>query len=287
MTGAHRRSRHLWAGRVSRQGHPVRIAGVAVGLLLVEQRLVGEVGSPRMLVGTLRDLGEPWADPVVSVVALMALIAEVLAGYLLLVLALRSLGALPGTMGHWGRRVTVAITPAVGRRLLDALVGGTLLVQATMAPSGGPLSHRAGTAPQTVVTSSALGPAGRLVTGHDLAPVDLRATPLRPTGDSREPVGARPISRRSAVPLPPWLRDGPSNPPPGRMIDAGEHTVEAGDTLWDIAASHLEPADRSAATIHRYWRRIYQANRSVIGADPNLIRPGTRLGVTPFRQDHR
>ncbi len=284
--GSHRIDRQPRPGPAERQWRPGRAAGIAAGLLLVERWLVGEAGSPRMLVETLRDLGEPWADPVASVLALMALIAEALAGYLLLVLALRALGALPGTMGHLARRVTVAMTPVVVRRLVEALIGGTLLIQVTLAAPGASLGHRVSGPHEAVATSSALSRSGRLATGGDL-PLDPRAALLRPSVASRDPAEARPISRRSAVPLPPWLRDGPSKPAPGRMVDAGEHTVEAGDTLWDIAASHLLPAERSAATIHRYWQQIYRANRSVVGADPDRIHPGTRLDVVPFGRDHQ
>jgi hypothetical protein len=47
-------------GRAGRPWRPVRAAGIAAGLLLAERLLVGEVGSPRTLAETLRDLGEPW-----------------------------------------------------------------------------------------------------------------------------------------------------------------------------------------------------------------------------------
>jgi hypothetical protein len=57
--------------------------------------------------------------------------------------------------------------------------------------------------------------------------------------------------------------------------------------LWDVAAAHLPPSQRSAATIHRYWPQVYRANRLVVGADPDLIHPGISLGVDPFRQDRR
>jgi resuscitation-promoting factor RpfA len=117
--------------------------------------------------------------------------------------------------------------------------------------------------------------------------------------DGKEPVQARPIPRRSAAPLPPWLGggpskaaplppsadDGPSQAAPGYRAQASEYTVEAGDTLWDIATAHLVPAERSTATIHRYWQQLYRANRRSVGADPDLIHPGTRLDVVPFRRD--
>jgi LysM repeat protein len=47
------------------------------------------------------------------------------------------------------------------------------------------------------------------------------------------------------------------------------YTVRPGDTLSGIAAAHGLPD----------WHRLYEANRSVIGGDPNLIRPGQVLLV--------
>ncbi len=58
--------------------------------------------------------------------------------------------------------------------------------------------------------------------------------------------------------------------------------VAAGDTLWDLAARSL-PAMADDAEIERRWQEIYRANRGVVGADPDLIRPGQRL-LLPVRQ---
>jgi nucleoid-associated protein YgaU len=58
-----------------------------------------------------------------------------------------------------------------------------------------------------------------------------------------------------------------------------------GDTLWDIAAVHLASSEWTVPVINRYWRQVYRANRSVIGVDPDLIHPGTRLDVPPFRHE--
>jgi LysM domain-containing protein len=280
---------------------PGRVAGVAAGLLLVERLLVGEVGSPTALARTLQGLGAPGADPILSTLALMALLAEAFVGYLLLVLALRSLATLPGLTGRLARRTTFAMAPAVVRRLVDLLVGAALLAQVTVATPDLSLGHRSSGSCQAVVASSACSRPGGPVIPGDLAPVRLGAARLRLPVDEKDPVEARPIPRRSAAPLPPWLGGGPSKtaslPPslnggpshaaPGYRTEARDHTVEAGDTLWDIAAANLVPAERSAATIHRYWQQVYRANRQVIGADPDLIRPGTRLDVVPFRRDHR
>jgi len=52
--------------------------------------------------------------------------------------------------------------------------------------------------------------------------------------------------------------------------------VHRGDTLWSLAAAELGPG-ASAVAIADRWRQVYQRNRGVIGADPDLIRPGQLL----------
>ena len=54
--------------------------------------------------------------------------------------------------------------------------------------------------------------------------------------------------------------------------------VAPGDSLWSVAA-RLLPATASDVEVAALWRRIYAANRVLIGDDPGLIRPGQRLVV--------
>ncbi|MER5472154.1 transglycosylase family protein [Streptomyces sp. NPDC002935] len=59
--------------------------------------------------------------------------------------------------------------------------------------------------------------------------------------------------------------------PPGhtdRGSGRGDYTVRDGDTLSAIAARHGTT-----------WRKIYAANKAVIGGDPDLIVPGQRLDI--------
>jgi nucleoid-associated protein YgaU len=49
------------------------------------------------------------------------------------------------------------------------------------------------------------------------------------------------------------------------------HVVEEGETLQSLAARFYGSA--------REWRRLYEANREVLGEDPNLPRPGVELRV--------
>jgi nucleoid-associated protein YgaU len=343
--GRRHRDRHRW--------RPAQLSAVGAGLTLAEAILVAQSGPPATPLETLRHLGDAWADPVAGVLAAMTLLAELLVAYLLVVVALRWLSVVPGSIGRLASRVVLLATPLVVRRTLDLLVGGTLLAQATVAiapaTAVGPRGDLA--SPALTVTSTACGASGRSVLATRTGSGSAAASLTAPAG--YEPVETRPSSRRASAPLPPWLGGGPSNPPPepgptgqrgtgdrsapgeqgnrdqagtsgqpptrgqsgtggragpsdqsgpghqpglGRQpgVDdgagepvAGAYIVKPGDTLWDIAAAQLRPTDRSMADVHHYWQQVYRANRSVIGADPDLIHPRTRLDMPPYRRDRR
>jgi hypothetical protein len=69
-------------------------------------------------------------------------------------------------------------------------------------------------------------------------------------------------------------RDVSSLPEPHRR-----HRVRPGDSLWSVAEATLRAtgAPAAAADVAAYWPRIYALNRDLVGADPNLIRPGQLL----------
>jgi len=54
-----------------------------------------------------------------------------------------------------------------------------------------------------------------------------------------------------------------------KQIDDQLYEVQSGDCLWTIAQAQLGSGFK--------WAEIYQANRSVIGRNPNLLYPQTRL----------
>lgn len=74
---------------------------------------------------------------------------------------------------------------------------------------------------------------------------------------------------------------GPERSPAGAPGDAESHdvVVQPGDTLWHLARAELlragAPASNSAVAAR--WHAWFQLNRTVIGPDPDLLHPGTRL----------
>jgi LysM domain len=265
----------MMVGGRSRAWRPLGTPAVAAALGVLELALVRLAGPPGRQLAVLCRLGEVGADPLASLLALLALAAEGVDAYLLAVLGLRLLAVLPGIAGRLAAGAALLVTPAAIRRALDLLLGGALLAQATLAP---PPARAAAAAPRTAAAGAAW----------------TRPDPGRP--------GA-------PAPLPPWLADRPRAVAAGpaaagrprrarRPAAAGDsggrgagvaaaHTVRPGDTLWGIAAAHLPPAARSPAAVDRSWRRVYDANRAVVGPDPDLIHPGTRLLLPPGRPDHR
>ncbi|MCW2774689.1 MAG: hypothetical protein JWN91_3015 [Nocardioides sp.] len=74
----------------------------------------------------------------------------------------------------------------------------------------------------------------------------------------------------AGLPLPDRAVASPDRAHPGVV------EVRPGDTLWAIAQRELGPQADDAAITAR-WHEIYEVNRTVIGADPDLIQPAQRL----------
>lgn len=84
------------------------------------------------------------------------------------------------------------------------------------------------------------------------------------------PKGTQPISKGTDVTS---RQPGQSaqgvNTTPGAHTDV--YTVQSGDSLSKIAQKHYGKASA--------WTKIYDANKSTIGDNPDLIRPGQRLNI--------
>lgn len=130
--------------------------------------------------------------------------------------------------------------------------------------------------PQT--TGNAITGAGGAGTGSsgNLAYVGagLQAilTKLNSMGSTTTSTTTAPVTTATPVSLPPTSSPAPvSTPIVAQKAPAPAqtfYTVQPGNNLWDIAASH---------GLGTNWQAIYNANRGLIGGNPNLIQPGQRL----------
>jgi nucleoid-associated protein YgaU len=256
-------------------------------------------------------MGREALDALVTTIATRAALAAVVVAAVVILPAV-----LAGILDHLGRarrsaQVLRRISPPAARRIAAVVIA----VATTIAGTGRAAATTTTSAPSSVrawldgpSTTTRIGPAAPSGTWY--------ADPAEPTGDSGphgtislDDLDARTTTTTSTtvVPLPtsttrPVIRHRPrrsttttrarfipppyaanlGTPPPAPVAPAPlTYTVVPGDCLWTIAAHRL-PATATAAEVDRAWRAIYDANRAVIGSDPNLIRPGQVLELPPL-----
>lgn len=223
-----------------------------------------------------REAGPSVASLEAWVGAATGISATALLAWAWLVVATDLLAVLPGTAGVLAARTARAITPAALRTLLIAAVG-------TSTACAIPQAGDPGTVPVLMrpVTSQMTGTFAPSTEGRE-ARVDVGSQESPRAGHTRlEPPRAG-HTRQESAPSP---RHGePSDAAGGQPREAESAAtvvVQPGDTLWAIAARAL-PEGSNAAAVARTWPRWFQANRQVIGPDPDSIVPGTVL----TRPDH-
>lgn len=224
------------------------------GLLVLAAPAALFVAAPSPT-AALASLGHPAADdPFDALVAAAALLAWLLAGWLLVTTAAVAAERAPGFAGRVGARVARRVAPLALRRLLGAGVGLTV---ATGALAGTPAWA-----------------------GQGLPPAPPPSVSLDWPGAARPPAPPPSVSLDwpSAAP-PPATPVTPAAPAPagatqGRLAE--QVVVQPGDSLWAIAAAHL-PDGAPAASVAAAWPAWWSANRTVVGPDPDLIQAGQHL----------
>lgn len=150
---------------------------------------------------------------------------------------------------------------AAGATVLEALRGRP--TRATVVPAG---------VRRLVLAACGAGLAAGLVVPAHATPGDVH-TDRQPTATL---VGLPVPDRAVGLPGRALVATGPlrtpATPTPARTV-----VVRPGDSLWALAATHLDDPGR--------WPEIYALNRDVIGPDPGLIHPATRLRLPTDRPE--
>jgi hypothetical protein len=160
-------------------------------------------------------------------------------------------------------------TPQDDHGLVGGLLGSVLPPSpSASAPAGSPAPSASSTPSTGASGSASPAPSASSPSGVPSAPAaSVSASASAPSADASLPPAATPpaSSGRHAKPAAPAL-----SPEEGADAAAqpGAYTVRPGDNLYEIAARHAVPGG---------WSALYAANRSVVGDDPGLIRPGEDL----------
>lgn len=190
--------------------------------------------------------------------------------------------------GRRPRWLTLVTLPPI-RRMVDRALAASLAVSLAATPIASLRSEESAQPPPPAVVfevpsdgipvphvgAADDGPAGA---EDDMTPVgpDTTEAALPP----EDPIPAETAPSEAVAVLPLVVAPSP-NPPAARA--ATEYTVERGDNLWSIAASHLRGLDGSTPTmtaVDSYWRAVIAANRDTLrSGDPNLIYPGEIISL--------
>ena len=252
-------------------------AAVAMVLWRVVERTVAAVGTGR----------PARADELL--VGITAAVALACVLWLALGLVLSLLARVPGSLGRRAQVVADVVTPRLLRQTAAFVLG--VGVVAGVAPGAAVAepptpsisSSQSSTAP---ASSAPASPAPASPAPSTPAPATPAPTgPPTPSPDAVAP--SLPDPGFHALPDPSWVPTAPTVRPqpdvgllsrtPNAAVDAPvDVVVHRGDTLWSIAARHLGP-NASDAEIAQAWPAWFDANRAVIGEDPDLILPGQVL----------
>lgn len=148
--------------------------------------------------------------------------------------------------------------PVAGRIAVVVALGGAIAV--------GVYVHSKSTAGATssVPVSATGGDTSGMTSASDFNPPSLTTgVPAVPSPTTPTMTPTQPVSKVNTTPPP----KKPA-PPPTKHIQS--YVVQRGDSLSAIAAHfHLKGG----------WQSLYNANRGVIGSNPNLIKPGQKLTI--------
>lgn len=244
------------------------LLGGATGLAL----LVAGLAAGGRTLALWQEHGAGPVAPGTGVEMLALGLTALVAGWLALLLGAGAASVLPGRVSSALRAAALTVGPRAVPRVASLLLAVTATSTSAVVAQAVP-PHTVTAVSQHLVTGIPQPTAPVLSTGS--------AVPLAQASGSASPDHGNPTR---PAPEPGWEPTAPDPTPSPEtiaLVSRGaappeEVVVVSGDTLWDIAARHLG-AGATVEQIAAEWPRWYAANQGVIGPDPDLILPGTRL----------
>lgn len=182
------------------------------------------------------------------------------------------------------------LAPRLARRLAGGAAAMTAVTALTLAPS---------LAAQDSLLAEPSQASGQVSHSAELHPAE--APPTDPAPEAAAPGSSPEQGSRTGAPLPTlgWGEaSGPgtaetgsdASPPhgtgsPGSGSEGSDSSaqrtvvVERGDSLWSISDDLLGPGPSDPEVIAAAWPLLHEANRDLLGADPDRLHPGQELIV--------
>lgn len=235
--------------------------------------------------------------------ALISGVLVVLAGsgillclYLTIIWGLAALVLLAGPASRSGTALLTALrvlAPRLAQRITTGAAVATTATALVLTPA---LATESMAAPAPAAMATSTAPTAQL-----LAPEDAASDPS-PTSSAAAGADVS-DSSGSEAPLPPlgWSESAPPAPDgsgnaggtdPGPSSASSKTAgadsapampltvvVHQGDSLWSITDDLLGPGPSDASEIAVTWPLLHEANRDLIGPDPDLLIPGQQLSV--------
>jgi nucleoid-associated protein YgaU len=234
----------------------VVVALFGLGALGLSVLTAGSIEAVRVASPTFDDL----------TVAGASALAWLLFGYLALGAVLTFLGTVPGVVGSACGALAEAVTPRAYRRVAQVALGLTVIAGPSLCSVTANATPHDAPNPITSTGLQSLDRPGLTSEAPRLLDLD------RPGNTAKE--GSRlDLDRPGNTSAAPRATDRDPLIRPVRDVDQDHYTVRRGDCLWHIAERHLGPGATSTE-ITTEWHRWYEANRDLIGDNPDLILVG-------------
>ena len=219
-----------------------------------------------------------------------------LCAYLTIIWGLAALVLLAGPASRSGRALLTALrvlAPRLAHRITTGAAVATTATALILTPA---LAAEGMAAPAPATPTASAAPAAQLLSPEDASgassPGSAAAAGAEVSGGSDVDAPLPPLGWSESAAPAPGVASAPGGGDPGPSASSAEASdagtdaampfmvvVRHGDSLWSITDDLLGPGPSDPSEIAATWPLLHEANRDVIGPNPDLLVPGQQLAV--------